>query len=121
MGLRTMFAYATAAILAAGSAAQAADAVHGKVLAERWCASCHLVAPAQQSASAAVPTFAEIARRPDFSAQRLAFFLLDPHPKMPNLALSRREAEDLAAYIATLSDKPLAPEPPKTPPGPQRG
>jgi hypothetical protein len=31
-----------------------------------------------------------------------AFFLLDPHPKMPNLALSRREADDIAAYIGSL-------------------
>jgi hypothetical protein len=28
--------------------------------------------------------------------------LLDPHPKMPDMALSRAEAADLAAYIATL-------------------
>jgi hypothetical protein len=28
--------------------------------------------------------------------------LLDPHPKMPDMGLSRREAEDLAAYIASL-------------------
>jgi hypothetical protein len=32
----------------------------------------------------------------------LAFFLLDPHPKMPDMALSRREADDLAAYIEGL-------------------
>jgi hypothetical protein len=31
-----------------------------------------------------------------------AFFLLEPHPKMPNMQLSRSEAADLAAYIATL-------------------
>jgi hypothetical protein len=28
--------------------------------------------------------------------------LLEPHPKMPNMSLSRTEAADLAAYIATL-------------------
>jgi hypothetical protein len=27
---------------------------------------------------------------------------MDPHPKMPNMQLSRTEAGDLAAYIATL-------------------
>jgi mono/diheme cytochrome c family protein len=32
----------------------------------------------------------------------VAFFLLDPHPKMPNFPLSRSEAADLAAYIGTL-------------------
>jgi hypothetical protein len=29
-------------------------------------------------------------------------FLLDPHPKMPDMGLSRSDAADLASYIATL-------------------
>jgi hypothetical protein len=29
----------------------------------------------------------------------LAFFLLTPHPRMPDMNLSRSEAADLAAYI----------------------
>jgi mono/diheme cytochrome c family protein len=82
--------------------ALAADARHGKALAEVWCASCHLVAREQRQASADVPTFASIAERPDFDAARVAFFLLDPHPKMPNMSLTRTEAADLAAYIASL-------------------
>ncbi len=85
-----------------GSAALAADAGHGKELAQRWCASCHLAAPDQARASADVPPFASVAKRPDFNAAQLAFFLLAPHPKMPDMALTRNEAADLAAYIATL-------------------
>ena len=27
-------------------------------------------------------------------------FWLEPHPKMPNMSLSRKEADDRAAYIA---------------------
>ncbi len=80
----------------------AADADHGADLAKRWCASCHAVTSEQKQASADVAPFAAVARKPDFSAEKLAFFLLDPHPKMPNFALSRTEASDLAAYIATL-------------------
>jgi hypothetical protein len=30
----------------------------------------------------------------------LAYFLLSPHPRMPDMNLSRSEAADLAAYIA---------------------
>jgi hypothetical protein len=30
-------------------------------------------------------------------------FLLDPHPKMPDMGLSRAEAAALAAYISTLA------------------
>ena len=64
--------------------------------------SCHLVAADQKGARADAPTFASIAARPDFDPAKLAFFLLDPHPKMPNMQLSRDEASDIAAYIATL-------------------
>ena len=84
------------------SNALAADANHGADLAKRWCASCHVVTSSQTQASADVPSFASIARKPDFSPERLAFFLLDPHPKMPNFPLSRTEATDIAAYIGSL-------------------
>jgi hypothetical protein len=43
-----------------------------------------------------------IARKSDFGPEKLALFLLDPHPKMPNFPLSRVEAADIAAYIASL-------------------
>jgi hypothetical protein len=33
---------------------------------------------------------------------KLTFFLLDPQPKMPDMALTHREVEDLAAYITGL-------------------
>ncbi|GLR85344.1 c-type cytochrome [Bradyrhizobium iriomotense] len=85
-----------------GSPAFAADPDHGADLAKRWCASCHVVASEQKQASADVPGFAAIARRPDFTPEKLAFFLLDPHPKMPNFPLSRIEAGDIAAYIGSL-------------------
>jgi mono/diheme cytochrome c family protein len=85
-----------------GSAAMAADANHGAELAKRWCATCHLVDSHQKQANADVLPFATIARKPDFSPEKLAFFLLDPHPKMPNFPLSRAEATDLAAYIGSL-------------------
>jgi len=32
----------------------------------------------------------------------VAYFLLDPHPKMPNFPLNRTEAADIAAYIGSL-------------------
>ncbi len=76
------------------------DPQKGAVLAQRWCASCHVVAPDQTKAVDSARSFAAIARSPDFNVEKLAFFLLDPHPVMPNMALSRNEARDLAAYIA---------------------
>jgi mono/diheme cytochrome c family protein len=82
--------------------AVAADPSHGADLAKRWCAACHVVSEDQKQANADVPSFAAVARQPDFSAEKLAFFLLDPHPKMPNFPLTRIEAGDIAAYIASL-------------------
>ena len=81
----------------------AADVGHGEQLARRWCSACHLVASDQQRASADVATFSAIARMPNFSREKVAYFLLDPHPKMPDLPLGRRDAEDIAAYIASLA------------------
>jgi mono/diheme cytochrome c family protein len=85
-----------------GSEVIAADVDHGADLAKRWCATCHVVDSDQRQASADVPPFATIARKPDFSPEQLVSFLLDPHPKMPNFPLNRTEAADIAAYIASL-------------------
>jgi mono/diheme cytochrome c family protein len=82
--------------------AVAADAFNGSQLAERWCSACHVVSASQHEASADAPPFGEIAKRPNFSEVGLATFLLDPHAKMPDMNLTRIEAGDIAAYVATL-------------------
>jgi mono/diheme cytochrome c family protein len=99
--IKSFCAVASALILCTVTA-HAADAEHGRDLAKRWCASCHLVAPDQQSASADVPPFATIAQSPNFNAKQLSYYLLEPHPKMPQMALSRSAADDIAAYIGSL-------------------
>ena len=90
-----------AAILAV-TPAFAADPDNGERLAQRWCTACHVVASDQRGPTGEAPPLRTIAARPDFDAAKLAFFLMDPHPKMPNMQLSRTEASDLAAYIASL-------------------
>ena len=85
-----------------GSLAVAADADQGATLAKRWCATCHVVDLDQKQASADVPPFAVIAQKSDFTPEKVAAFLIEPHPKMPNFPLSRSEAADIAAYIGTL-------------------
>jgi mono/diheme cytochrome c family protein len=89
----------------APASALAADSDHGKTLAQRWCVSCHVVEPAQNNATTDAPPFTSVAKRPDFNESKLAFFLLDPHPKMPNMQLSRDDAADIAAYIASLGPR----------------
>ncbi|MHA7776121.1 c-type cytochrome [Roseibium sp. M-1] len=96
---------AAAAVLAvAGSGmALAGDAATGKALALQWCAACHLVAEDQPKASSAtLPSFYDMAKDPDWSEVKLATFLANPHPTMPNMALSNTEIADLASYIGSL-------------------
>ena len=81
-----------------------ADADNGSRLAHRWCEVCHVVSPTQRRATTdQAPPFATIARTPGFNAPKIALFLLDPHPKMPDMSLTRTEAADLAAYIGSLA------------------
>lgn len=89
-------------IMAIATPSFAADPDHGKEIAKRWCASCHLVERGQTSATDQAPPFSYLARTPDFNANKLAFLLLQPHPNMPSLSLSRAEVADMADYILSL-------------------
>lgn len=100
--LRVLALAATAVCLQIQSSG-AADIAHGQQLALRWCASCHSMDAENARTTTDVPQpFVDVARRSDFDVNRLALFLLDPHPVMPNMALTRVEAADLAAYIYSL-------------------
>ncbi|HUZ74593.1 MAG TPA: cytochrome c [Stellaceae bacterium] len=82
--------------------AQAGDADAGRVLAQTWCANCHVVGGATQGQDAA-PPLAAIAQRRGQDPNWLRAWLTAPHPPMPNLNLSRAEIEDLVAYLASLA------------------
>lgn len=97
--LRPMLA-AVLAVAVTSTAASAADAGRGETMAKRWCAACHVVAAGQLRGNTQAPPFSEIAHKPGFDAAQLALYLLLPHPRMPDMNLSRAEAADLAAYIA---------------------
>jgi mono/diheme cytochrome c family protein len=84
---------------------QAADLANGKRLSERWCASCHVVSPEQRGTASDAPPFSTVARQPGVDAGRLALFLLEPHPKMPSMSLTRAEAADIAGYITSLTSR----------------
>ncbi len=99
---RTIAALLSPILFAAPGAAWAANAANGKTLAERWCASCHVVSPVQKQATTQAPPFSEVAKKEHMDAPMIALFLLNPHPKMPDMNLTRNEAADLAAYIVSL-------------------
>ena len=90
-----------ASVLVPYSFGVAADSRNGLSVAERWCAGCHVVSQGQTTGTTDAPPFSEIAQRGHMNAAQVALFLLGPHPPMSGLSLSRNEAADLAAYIAS--------------------
>ena len=106
LAMKTRILATLAALLGVGLSTTALalppDPQHGENLARHWCAASHIVADDQTHGTDNVPTFAAIAAKADFDPARLASFLRDPHPKMPDMQLTTFESADLAAYIATL-------------------
>jgi mono/diheme cytochrome c family protein len=80
----------------------AADADNGKRVAEMRCVPCHVVVAKPRREVADAPPFETIAGKFAAAPEMLAFSMLHPHPRM-NLALTRREVEDISAYINTLA------------------
>jgi mono/diheme cytochrome c family protein len=81
-----------------------ADPARGRVLAERLCASCHVVAPdATGVGLPGVPSFPAIAVHPGQTAERLAGKIIVPHPEMPAVSLTMAEIRDVVAYIQSLA------------------
>jgi mono/diheme cytochrome c family protein len=82
--------------------AKAGDATRGEEIAKRSCAACHFVESLMiRQEVADAPPFVTIAQQYNFDADMLVFKLLESHPKM-NFALTRRDANDVAAYMSTL-------------------
>jgi len=82
--------------------AVAADADNGNRLAQQHCSPCHIVEPGSRRELANSPPFENIAQKFGNAPELIAFAILSPHPRM-NLTPSRRDAQDIAAYIATLA------------------
>jgi mono/diheme cytochrome c family protein len=91
-----------AAVIFAAQSTLAADADNGKRLAQQHCSPCHIVEPNQPQEIADSPPFETIAQKYGNAPEGIAFAILAPHPRM-NMTVSRRDAEDIAAYIATLT------------------
>jgi mono/diheme cytochrome c family protein len=90
-------------IFAANGAGVAyADGGAGGQIAQRWCASCHIIGENQTgSVPQGPPSFRTIAKS-GMTAEQLRAFLSHPHGAMPDLALSRTEIVDLTAFIQSL-------------------
>jgi mono/diheme cytochrome c family protein len=72
----------------------------GAEIAARWCAGCHVVSKSGAGTDAA-PSFPSIATRREETELRV--FLSKPHAQaMRGFTLTRREVEDVVAYIQSL-------------------
>lgn len=91
-----------AALAVSATAAQAGgDAERGRVLAERWCTSCHVVAD-DVAGGTIGPAFSAMIHLRGRSEEQLKGRIIAPHDPMPDFNLSRREIDDIIAYIASL-------------------
>lgn len=95
--------YIIALAMAGLGSAAAQDVVRGGEIAKRWCAGCHVVerSPAQAPANG-LPTFPALANESGQSSEHLRASMNPQHSRMPDLALSKQQQDDLIAYIFSL-------------------
>ena len=87
----------------APSSAEPADADRGLARAMQLCSGCHVVSDDQTATDQiGAPTFAALAETAAVTPDGLLVAVGRPHPRMPEIDLSRQDAADLSAYIATL-------------------
>ena len=80
----------------------AVDADNGKRLALLRCSPCHVVMLNQRNEVDDSPSIETIARKFGSNLELLYSAVRDPHPRM-SMVITRREAEDIDAYISTLA------------------
>ena len=79
------------------------DAASGLAFARRVCGICHLLRAGETvSPDPDAPPFPVIAQVPGMTALALTVSLQSAHRKMPDLALTRQEMQDVIAYILSL-------------------
>jgi mono/diheme cytochrome c family protein len=87
-------------------AAWAQNVGHGREVAERWCANCHVVSgEAASGQSNGLPTFPGLAARPDMTPIKLKAAMNSQHSRMPDFQIGTRDQDDLVAYILSLKKK----------------
>jgi mono/diheme cytochrome c family protein len=86
----------------------------GRALARQICGTCHVVSDDSRQSIAGrppTPSFADLVRRPSFSADGARQFLLSDHRRigpeqaMPNPRLAEYQVEEIVAYLETLKAK----------------
>ena len=88
-------------LLGSATAAFAQSLDNGRQLSERWCSQCHAIGSGPAKFARA-QSFASIAAKEKITTEMIASFLRLPHATMPNVPLSRKDAQDIAAFIMDM-------------------
>ncbi len=92
---------------AAGAQNESQDpAVHGRALAEKFCAPCHAVGKTGKSPHEGAPPFRTFGDKFDLDnfPQRLIRGISSNHPDMPEFRFSPQDARDLRDYLRTIRE-----------------
>ena len=82
----------------------AADRIRGAGLALIWCKTCHVIDDRGTGPLIGeVPSFPTIARNSEVRNEDIYVRLSESHVRMPQMALSHRDKEDLIYYIRSLA------------------
>jgi mono/diheme cytochrome c family protein len=95
IALTAMIGHATVAYAASGNAEA------GRQLVMRSCSSCHATESAKTATDNA-PPFSAVAKSNKENPAWIRGWLMQPHPPMPNISLSRQQIDDIIAYLGTL-------------------
>ena len=83
------------------SAAERGNPEAGRALVDRSCVSCHAPAGVTRASDTA-PPLSFLARDNKYRAAFVRGWLMNPHPPMPGIPLSRQQISDIVAYLETL-------------------
>ena len=101
-----LLALSGVAVTTGHTAHAAGNALRGEQIAERWCATCHIVGPGLVRLDEDPPaSFQEIADTPGMGELALKVFFQTPHKQMPNFSITGEVRDDLIAYITGLKRK----------------
>ncbi len=81
--------------------AASGNAEAGRQLVMRSCSSCHATEAAGTVTDNA-PPFSAVAKTNKERPAWIRGWLMEPHPPMPNISLSRQQIDDIIAYLGTL-------------------
>ena len=85
--------------------AQSASVSEGHQLAQKTCATCHVIVPNGPASWTDAPSFESIANRPGITQQWLAAFVQKPHIHMLADQYTPAQANSIASFILSLRHK----------------